>query len=430
MRTSLKNHLTDDAARTSIVVVADDDSSATRSCVDAIEQHTSFGSYEFIVCMMDDSEAVNAAIASTSYDNVLILSSHVSVTEGYLEAMLAALHSAPDVGAVGPMMEGVPGQNAYACYPLVAPDAESPSDVVQVDKRLRLSSKCLLLKREVLDSVGSFDEQYAASSLRDDDLSFRIVMSDRTLLLVRSVSVLNSSIGREEGTAEERRRFAHQWGIDPTYSSIQRSEVVALLESHRADSPLTVLELGCAAGATLIEIQNRFPNAEIYGIEKNEGAVAIGRHFADVRSTDVENGLDYPEDFFDYVITADILEHLLDPWQVVASIRPHLKQSGKLIASIPNIMHFSVMRGLVNGSFTYQDAGILDRTHLRFFTLGEIDRLFASAGYGQRSYSATTIPATDDDLVFVRSLKDLATINASDQFLAYQYLASVDKEPA
>ena len=450
---------------TSIVVVADDDLESVRSCLAAIERHTIPGCYELIVVTSSrdssvsewlsiqdglthvvtepgtgSSGALNAGIASASCGNVLLLSSGVVVPSGYLPAMLAALHSEPAVGAVGPVMDGVPGQMPQSCYPLTdthdevpGPASDRPS---RWDRRLRLSSRCLLVKREILDSLGSFDGAYRSSSLHDDDLSFRMITSGLTLLLVRDVFAESACHPPPSPNSpgpmieRERRHFARLWGIDPTYSTIQRSEVVALLDPPPPGTTLRVLEVGCAAGATLLEIKNRFPTTELYGIEKNDGAAAIGGHFADIRSTDAEAGLDYPNEFFDYVITADVLEHLVDPWRVVAAIRPHLKESGKLIASIPNIMHFSVMRSLVNGRFAYADAGILDRTHLRFFTLREIDALFATAGYGSRSYTATAVPATDDDLLFVNALKELATINASDQFLAYQYLAAVAKSPA
>jgi hypothetical protein len=85
------------------------------------------------------------------------------------------------------------------------------------------------------------------------------------------------------------------------------------------------------------------------------------------------------------------------------------------------------MRGLLNGRFRYQEAGILDRTHLRFFTLTEIDGLFVGAGYGPRRYTATTVPVSDEDLALVDVLKGLSATNTSDQFQVYQYLVKVTK---
>jgi 2-polyprenyl-3-methyl-5-hydroxy-6-metoxy-1,4-benzoquinol methylase len=381
-------------------------------------------------------EALNLGIHAANYDNVLLLNARVTVTAGYLPILLTALHSDGSVGAVGPATNSIPGQSVPATFQTAEQLAEmaarfNSSDPSRCDKRLCLSGACLLIRRAALASAGFFDECYAFSTLRDDDFSFRLISSGWTLLYAKDVFVHYAGHPLDSFRAEDfraqRDRFVAAWGFDPTYSTIQRSEVVALLDPHPADTPLRVLELGCGCGATLLEIKNRYRNAETYGIELNEGAVSIGRRYADIRSMDAELPLDYPEGFFDYVLTADVLEHLVDPWRVVANIRPHLKDTGKVLASIPNIMHVSVMRGLLNGRFAYQDAGILDRTHLRFFTLTEIDGLFAGAGYGPRHYSATSVPLTEEDLQFVSSLKGLSTANTSDQFQAYQYLVKVAK---
>ena len=442
--------------RTSIILLADGDLDEVKACVTAIEEHTAAGSYELVVVALDPAgltsrwlsaqgglslvtherllstaAGFNLGINSSTFDNVLLLDSRVRVTAGYLPILLNALHSGARVGAVGPATNSIHGQSVPASYRSrdelaeLAASLNSP-DPDRWDRRVRLSCACLLLRREALEAAGAFDEQYSLSTLQDADLSFRLLSSGWSLRYARDVFVHYGGRPQEARRDQEFRRqcdrFEAAWGFDPTYSSIQRSEVVALLDSHPAETALRVLELGCACGATLLEIKNRYPNAELYGIELNVGAVAIGRQFADIRPMDAELPLDYPEQFFDYVITADILEHLVDPWRVVANIRPHLKETGTMIASIPNIMHVSVLRDLLNGRFQYQDAGILDRTHLRFFTLSEIDALFAGAGYGPRSYTATTVPLTDADLALVDALKGLSTTDTSDQFRVYQYL--------
>ena len=121
--------------------------------------------------------------------------------------------------------------------------------------------------------------------------------------------------------------------------------------------------------------------------------------------------LDYPEGFFDYVITADVLEHLVDPWRIVANIRPHLKETGKVLASIPNIMHV-----------------LSDGPHPPALLHADRNRWpVRRSGIWTRSYTATTVPLTNDDRLFVDS-EELATTNTSDQFAAYQYLVRVIRE--
>jgi 2-polyprenyl-3-methyl-5-hydroxy-6-metoxy-1,4-benzoquinol methylase len=74
-----------------------------------------------------------------------------------------------------------------------------------------------------------------------------------------------------------------------------------------------------------------------------------------------------------------VLEHLADPWSVLRRFGERLAPGGTVVASIPNIAHHTVLRDLLRGRFDYQDAGILDRTHLRFFTRRSVLRLFEDA---------------------------------------------------
>ena len=91
--------------------------------------------------------------------------------------------------------------------------------------------------------------------------------------------------------------------------------------------------------------------------------------------------LDLPAGGFDAVLCADVLEHLVDPWRVVARLADLLRPGGVLLSSIPNVRNHRVLRPLVlRGDFRYQPAGLMDRSHLRFFCRRNIREMFEGAG--------------------------------------------------
>ena len=107
---------------------------------------------------------------------------------------------------------------------------------------------------------------------------------------------------------------------------------------------------------------------------------------------------------YDLVICADVLEHLVDPWAVLRTLKQVLHPTGRILASIPNIAHWSVRWELLRGHFKYQEEGLLDRTHLRFFTLSTIDQLFRETGY---AISRKTFTYNNDIGLFFRFLRGL-----------------------
>jgi GT2 family glycosyltransferase len=370
----------------------------------------------------------NAGLEATATDEVCLVSSEVVVSRGWLDGLAAALASDDAVAAVGPVAPGLYGQSIDAAYldleeygRLAA--AYNHSDPSKWSRVLRLSDGCLLVRRSAVEKVGGLDENYTTGTLAGDDLCLRLLTGGFTLSRCADVLVHHRGTavvqpGEARFAEIERLGFEARWGFSPTYSMIPRYEVVALLDRP---GPLSVLELGCACGATLLEIANRFPGSEVHGLEFNERAAEVAACVAHARYGDAEAPLDYPAASFDYVICADVLEHLHEPWQVLAGLRPLLKPGGKVIASIPNLMHIGVLARLLRGRFTYEDAGILDRTHLRFFTLAEIDDMFAGAGYPSRSYTATRIPLGAAEAQLAESLAATFAVDQA-QYLAYQYL--------
>jgi 2-polyprenyl-3-methyl-5-hydroxy-6-metoxy-1,4-benzoquinol methylase len=122
----------------------------------------------------------------------------------------------------------------------------------------------------------------------------------------------------------------------------------------------------------------------VAGVELDERAAAEARGRLDeVACADLDMfAFPYPAESFDAVVAADVLEHVRDPWGLLARIRPVLKPGGRLIASVPNVKYLPVLARLIlRDDFGYRDAGVLDRTHLRFFTATTARSMLADSGF-------------------------------------------------
>jgi 2-polyprenyl-3-methyl-5-hydroxy-6-metoxy-1,4-benzoquinol methylase len=147
-----------------------------------------------------------------------------------------------------------------------------------------------------------------------------------------------------------------------------------------------VLELGCGAGAlgkAFLEDVN--PEATYTGVEMMAGPAEIAeKHLSRVLVGDLEKlsnaDLDLQDGSLDVVVYGDVLEHLVDPWQELQRRKNLLKPKGLILACIPNVGHWSILAKLMTDQWLYEDRGILDRTHLRFFTRATVRDLFESAG--------------------------------------------------
>jgi 2-polyprenyl-3-methyl-5-hydroxy-6-metoxy-1,4-benzoquinol methylase len=143
-----------------------------------------------------------------------------------------------------------------------------------------------------------------------------------------------------------------------------------------------VLEVGCATGYVSKVLTERA--CRVIGIEIDPEAATKAKEFCeDVVVADIET-LDLVETFgerrFDAILFGDVLEHLKDPLTVLRGTRPLLDLGGFVVTSLPNIAHGSVRLSLLRGQFEYHDVGLLDETHLRFFTKASIEKLFVDAG--------------------------------------------------
>jgi len=139
----------------------------------------------------------------------------------------------------------------------------------------------------------------------------------------------------------------------------------------------TSLEFGCGYGGFSALVKDKF-DAETWAVEINEEAAQEAEKILDkVINNDAAKSLDdIPENYFDCIILFDILEHLLDPSALLSALKNKLSNKGVIVASIPNIRYYRTFFELViHGNWDYKDHGILDRTHLRFFTYKSIVKM-------------------------------------------------------
>src|SRR4051794_1255470 len=145
-----------------------------------------------------------------------------------------------------------------------------------------------------------------------------------------------------------------------------------------------VLDVGCATGYLAAALRER--GCTVVGIEADPDAAAQARAHCDaVVVGDVEAPRTRAETAargpFDVVMCADVLEHLRDPWEVLAWLRTLLAPGGRAVVSLPNIAHWTGRRELLRGRFPQADHGLFDRTHLRFFTRATGRDLADRAGF-------------------------------------------------
>ena len=146
-----------------------------------------------------------------------------------------------------------------------------------------------------------------------------------------------------------------------------------------------VVEVGCGNGAMAREYRQRNPDCEYLGIEIDPVYAEASRFYCDrvvVGSIESMNDETFKTLFPSSCwIFGDVLEHLYDPWAVLRRIRAALNRDGVVVACIPNAQHWSVQARLNCGEFDYEDLGLMDRTHIRWFTRKTALRLFESTGF-------------------------------------------------
>ncbi len=201
----------------------------------------------------------------------------------------------------------------------------------------------------------------------------------------------------ERGDQTELERVKYQGRIDFGVENNAHTRVARYMREVAATEVAAekrrVLEVGCASGYFGRALQEL--GFEVWGVEADPNAARIAaRHLDRVYEGTIEallNDLDPASSGFAFIVFGDVLEHLVDPVQVLRASRQHLRAGGHIIASVPNVAHASVRLMLLEGRWEYAEVGIMDATHLHFYTRDGLVGLFTRAGYTVEWLSAITL---------------------------------------
>ncbi|HTS18162.1 MAG TPA: class I SAM-dependent methyltransferase [Verrucomicrobiae bacterium] len=218
--------------------------------------------------------------------------------------------------------------------------------------------------------------------------------------------------------------FTYQSKISDPYSS--HSTILARVGDGKGKR---LLDVGSAQGVLAQLFTQR--GFEVTCIEGSAELAALGTDKChEMIVADLDKPLPQLEGQFDVIVYGDILEHLRNPIEVLVGFDRALRPGGRVVVSVPNIAHVWVRLNLLLGRFPYGNRGILDRTHLRFFTLSGFQELLTNAGLEWSEIVATPVPLPllIPDRYHGRILQSLHVLNAAlarrwRSMFAYQFVA-------
>lgn len=168
--------------------------------------------------------------------------------------------------------------------------------------------------------------------------------------------------------------------VGTSYYNVERVEMLQYIPP----AARAFLEIGCGAGSFGSLLRRKIPDSHVTGVEIHQTSAQKARERIDVViELAIEEAIEkIPDQSIDCVVCNDVLEHLMDPWEVLRRLRRVLRPHGTVVSSIPNVRHFPVFKKyFLGGDWKYEEMGVLDRTHLRFFTRMSIARMFEECGY-------------------------------------------------
>jgi len=247
-----------------------------------------------------------------------------------------------------------------------------------------------------LATESSTPESY---SIRRDDLKKAMLKADQNIKVIRAfeetlINELSSHntlpLAFDNRTQSDKQNMIQKneypWqklDADLHFHSLNHHYAPTGLLQLIDKKPIEVLDLGCFCGGSGQWLKNKFPEVRVTGIEMLEKAANEAQKIYDEVHIDKFEAIDTSQwkNKFNAIIAADVLEHMYNPWSTLQQLKPLIAEGGAIYISLPNIRNLNILMGLANGEWNYAESGILDITHIRFFTKTQALEMLEQTGW-------------------------------------------------
>jgi 2-polyprenyl-3-methyl-5-hydroxy-6-metoxy-1,4-benzoquinol methylase len=358
----------------------------------------------------------------------MILESTMVAKDDFISKIIGTMHDNCDVGTVSPLFDN----HAYFRMFGATVDEhmrEQPRlRSLKVYDSITTLPYALYIRWGLWEKTGGFCAEYTSLYATVVDFQLRALKSGyRNVISLDAFMEVSSKMPIEVISGHDTEVMQRRWGVHYTNNTIGNNYLINMIERLET-KPSNILEVGCDMGENLIMLKNLYPDASLYGIELNGNAVEIAKTFANVVQGNIETDIiPFKAVKFDFIIFGDVLEHLRNPEETVRMCREYLTENGRIVSSIPNVQHISILNNLLKGRFPYAEQGLLDKTHIHLFTGYEIMQMFAKTGYTIEEMIFTIYPISAEEQNTLDKLKANFPYTDEKSMKAFQYITCAKK---
>ncbi len=382
-------------------------------------------------------------------DSILFLNNDTIVTENWLSLLVDCLYSDHEIGAVGPVTNNCSNyqsiQVSYSNLQEMQFFAAqfNRKDSSKWEKRLKLVGYCFLVKKDILQHIGLFDEQFSPGNFEDDDLSLRIIQAGYHLIVCKDVFIhhFGSTSFKERPQSyldllvRNEQLFEKKWMFTPKISAEVRMDLMMFIDlpRYRKEPALKVLDMSPGCGGTLLHIKNLLPQCELYAMRSGKYVEEILSKYATIIQELEENTV--KDNKFDLIVLGDIMSLVQNPLEYLQYAKRKAKHGAQIMLSVSNVMFYERFMLLLKGlpiynleeQYNYKLTQGIPFSELRLYNLEQLNVFIDQVSFSSKQYTGVeaSVPADFDQ--YFQPLKVMMNENSIKQMKIEKYIGILRK---